>query len=38
MDFDLNIEKEKRYLLYLKRRYGNQRAKNFCKNKKDNQN
>jgi len=35
MDFSLSEEKEKRYLLYLKRRYGNQRAKAFFKNKKN---
>ena len=34
MDLNLNTEKERRYQLYLKRRYGNQRAKDFCKNKK----
>jgi hypothetical protein len=33
MEYNLSIEKEKNYLLYLKRRYGSQRVKDFCKNK-----
>jgi len=33
MGYNLRIEKEKDYLLYLQRRYGSQRVKDFCKNK-----
>jgi hypothetical protein len=38
MDFNLKNEKERRCQLYLKRRYGDKRAKEFCKNRKEKSN